>query len=172
MRAILKWGLLGLIATGLAACGGQESADGSAASEADAAAASLATATPYKPVATVVDLMRSAVTMSTETYWESVSVVVDINGTTENMPETDLEWIEVWAAAMTLAESGNLLMMPPRAVDNGEWIQFSTDLVDAGLLAAQIAADRDFEGMLDVGEQIYNVCVDCHRVYVPTLPDL
>jgi hypothetical protein len=32
--------------------------------------------------------------------------------------------------------------------------------------------DRDFEGVLAVGEEVYNVCVECHRIYVPTLPDL
>jgi hypothetical protein len=171
MRSISRLGLLTLFAVGLTACGGQDDGDDPAEVGGNAAAAG-SPATPYKPVATVVDLMRSAVTLSAETYWESVSVVVDIEGTHENMPETDLEWIEVWAAAMTLAESGNLLMMPPRAPDQGEWIRISTDLVDVGLRAAQIASDRDFEGMLAVGEEIYNVCVECHRIYVPTLPDL
>jgi hypothetical protein len=151
----------------LAACGG-----GDTSSEAPAATAPAAPATPYKPVATVLDLMRSSVTLSAETYWESVSVVVDFDGVHENMPETDLEWIEVWAAAMTLAESGNLLMMPPRAPDQGDWIRISTDLGDVGLRAAQIAQARDFEGMLEIGEEIYNVCVECHRTYVPTMQDL
>jgi len=171
MRSISRSGPMALLAVGLAACGGQDGGDGPADADGNAGAAA-PSATPYKPVATVVDLMRSAVTLSAETYWESVSVVVDIEGTHENMPETDLEWIEVWAAAMTLAESGNLLMMPPRAPDQGEWIRISTDLVDVGLRAAQVASDRDFEGMLAVGEEIYNVCVECHRIYVPTLPDL
>ena len=43
--------------------------------------------------------MRSSVNLSTEVYWGSVSIVVDADGVHENMPETDLEWIEVWAAA-------------------------------------------------------------------------
>jgi len=167
MRSFTQLSLLALAAASLSGCGPADSPENSAATE-----PAQLPATPYKPVATVLDLMRSTVTLSTEVYWESVSIVVDADGVHENMPETDLEWIEVWAAAMTLAESGNLLMMPPRAVDNGEWIRLSTDLVDAGLRAAQIAADRDFEGMLDVGEDIYNVCVECHRMYVPTLADL
>src|SRR5690554_3650197 len=66
---------------------------------------------PYKPVASTVDLMRGLITLSAEVYWESVSVVVDEDGVHENMPQTDEEWIEVWAAGMALAESGNLLMM-------------------------------------------------------------
>jgi len=171
MTSILKWGLLVVCTMGLAACGAQEGAESSAQTE-DAATESQASATPYKPVATVLDLMRGTVTLSAEVYWESVSIVVDFDGIHENQPETDLEWIEVWAAAMTLAESGNLLMMPPRAVDNGDWIRISTDLVDVGVRAAQAASDRDFEAVLEIGEYVYNVCVDCHRIYVPTLPDL
>jgi hypothetical protein len=71
---------------------------------------------PYKPVASTVDLMRGLITLSAEVYWESVSVVVDDEGVHENMPQTDEDWIEVWAAGIALAESGNLLMMPPRAI--------------------------------------------------------
>lgn len=170
MRAIPTSVLLALCATGLAACTSEQSAEESTATVRSAAPP--APATPYKPVATVLDLMRSMVEIPAEVYWESVSVVVDIDGTHENMPQTDLEWIEVWAAAMTLAETGNLLMMPPRAVDNDEWIRMSTDMVDVSLKAAQIASARDFEGMLAVGEEIYNVCLECHQTYVPTLPDL
>ena len=167
MRSMTRFGLLGVAAIALAACGGQQGADQPAAE-----AAPPPPATPYKPVATLLDLMRGPVTLSAEVYWESVSIVVDAEGIHENQPETDQEWIEVWSAAMTLAESGNLLMMPPRAVDNGDWIRLSTDLVDAGLKAAQVAMDRDFEGVLAVGEEVYNVCVECHQTYVPTLPDL
>jgi hypothetical protein len=167
MRAISTSVLLALGATGLAACGSGQNAE-----QSTAAVQPAQPATPYKPVATVLDLMRSMIEIPAEIYWESVSVVVDIEGTHENMPQTELEWIEVWAAAMTLAETGNLLMMPPRAVDNDEWIRMSTDLVDVSLKAAQMASDRDFEGMLAVGEEIYNVCLECHQTYVPTLADL
>lgn len=166
MRSMTKLALAILLAAGITACGQTD------APESVETASAGPPATPYKPVATVLDLMRSSVTLSAETYWESVSVVVDFDGVHENMPETDLEWIEVWAAAMTLAESGNLLMMPPRAPDQQDWIRISTDLVDVGLRAAQIAQARDFEGMLDVGEDIYNVCLECHRLYVPQMQDL
>jgi hypothetical protein len=166
MRSISWLGLAALIGC-VSACGGQSGADTAAPN-----AAAEAPATPYKPVATVVDLMRSSIELSAERYWESVSVVVDVDGEHELKPETDLEWIEVWAAAMTLAESGNLLMMPPRAVDQGDWIRLSTALVDTGFRAAQVASERDFEGMLAVGEEVYNVCVECHQIYVPTLPNL
>ncbi|HEY5665246.1 MAG TPA: hypothetical protein VIV64_00885 [Gammaproteobacteria bacterium] len=167
MRSRFKLSLLALSAVTFAGCGGQQSAD-----EPAAEAAPPAAATHYKPVATVLDLMRGTLSYSALTYWQSVSIVVDADGIHENQPETEEEWEAVWAAGLTLAESGNLLMMPPRLIDEEDWIRMSTNLVDVGLRAAQVAIDEDFEGVLALGEEIYNVCVECHRTYVPTLSDL
>lgn len=162
---------LALVASALAACGQAEAPD--EATEDTAREAGPARITPpYKPVATVADLMRGLITLSAETYWASVSVVIDAEGVHENMPETDEEWIEVWSAGMALAESGNLLMMPPRAMNEQAWMEYSEDLVDAGFAAAQAALARDFEAVLAEGETIYNACIACHQDYVPALPDL
>ena len=123
-------------------------------------------ATPYKPVATNLELMESIIAHAADEYWQSVRFVVDLNGETAYVPETDEDWEEVWAAGVSLAESGNLLMMPPRAVDE-EWIQLSGALVDAGAEAAAAALSRDPEAVLAAGEVVYNVCVACHVRYVP-----
>lgn len=170
MRPILMSCSLAFAASILVACGEIEAPDETADAPVEAEAARIEPR--YKPVASVVDLMRGMITLSAEVYWESVSVVVDSEGVHENMPQSDEEWIEVWAAGMALAESGNLLMMPPRAIDEEQWMAYSEDLVDAGFAAARAALDRDFEGVLAEGETIYNACVACHRDYVPRLPDL
>ena len=83
-----------------------------------------ASTAPFMPVATVLELMESVIAHAAEEYWGAVLVVVDETGETEDYPETDEEWEEVWAAAMSIAESGNLLMMAPRAVDNGAGCSF------------------------------------------------
>lgn len=174
MRLLSIPGYLALVSLALAACEPAETPD-EATQDTQAAAGEAEPeqiTPPYKPVATVADLMRGPITLEAERYWQSVSVVVDADGVHENMPETDEEWIEVWAAGMALAESGNLLMMPPRAKNEEAWMQYSEDLVDAGRAAAQAAIDRDFEGVLAEGETIYNACIACHRDYVPRLPDL
>jgi len=121
---------------------------------------------PYRPVATVDELMDSVIAHAAEVYWDSVSIIVDDSGINELFPETDEEWEGVWAAAMSIAESGNLLMMPPRAVDDAEWMQLSAAMIDVGLEAAQAALDQDPEAVLDAGEQVYNVCLDCHDRYI------
>lgn len=170
MQRVLRAGSLAIAASILTACSPTEVPDEETEAAAEAEPAQITP--PYKPVASVLDLMRGMITLSAERYWESVSIVVDLEGTHENMPETDEEWIEVWSAGMALAESGNLLMMPPRAINEEEWMAYSEDLVDAGRAAAQAASDRDFERVLAEGETIYNACVACHRDYVPRLPDL
>lgn len=153
MRLTKQCAALALTAAGTAGCTTQESRED----------------TPYRPVANMLELMESVVAHSAEEYWGAVSVVVDEDGVTEEFPETDEEWEEVWAAAMSLAESGNLLMMPPRAIDGGDWFRYSQRLVDVGAEAAAAAEARDPERVLEVGERVYNVCVDCHARYVPEL---
>jgi len=122
---------------------------------------------PYKPVATVRVLMESVVAHAAETYWGSVQVTVDETGVHERQPQTDEEWEQVWAAGFSIAESGNLLMMTPRAVDDGAWMQFARSLVDAGAEAASAAEAHDVERVFAAGEQVYNVCTACHTRYLP-----
>ena len=56
-------------------------------------------------------------------------------------------------AAVTLAESGNLLMMDRRRLDDEDWVAWSRDLIDAGDAAMQAADARDVQGVFDIGEQ-------------------
>jgi hypothetical protein len=118
-------------------------------------------------VATVLELMESIIAHAAEVYWDAVSIIVDENGVIERYPETDEEWEEVWSAAVSIAESGNLLMMAPRAVDDDDWMQMSVALVEAGQEAAAAAQAKDPERVFDAGERVYNVCLACHARYVP-----
>jgi hypothetical protein len=126
-----------------------------------------ADAPPFKPVTTTLVLMESVIAHAAEVYWDSVQVTVDENGVTERQPQTDEEWEFVWASALAIAESGNLLMMAPRAVDDGAWMQFSRSLVDAGVAAAAAAEAHDVERVFAAGEQVYNVCLGCHTRDIP-----
>ena len=124
---------------------------------------------PYKPVTTVLELMESVIAHAAEVYWGSVQVTVDEAGEHERFPQTDEEWEAVWSAGLSIAESGNLLMMAPRAVDEGAWMQFARSLVDAGAEAAASAQARDVERVFAAGEQVYNVCTACHARYANAL---
>jgi hypothetical protein len=124
---------------------------------------------PFKPVTTVLELMESVIAHAAEVYWGSVQVTVDETGVHERYPQTDEEWESVWAAALSLAESGNLLMMTPRAIDDGAWMQFARSLIEVGVEAAAAAEAHDVDRVFAAGEQVYNVCLGCHTRYVPEL---
>jgi hypothetical protein len=123
-------------------------------------------AQPFKAAATVRELMEGTIQHAAEVYWGSVSTTVDKNGITEKYPTTDEEWEAVWAAAITISESGNLLMMSPRARNEAEWMKWSADLVDVGIEAKKAAESKNPEKVLEVGEQVYNVCTACHMKYI------
>jgi hypothetical protein len=125
---------------------------------------------PFKAAATVRELMDGPIARATRTYWGSVSTIIDNAGVTEKFPMTDEEWEDVWSSAITIAESGNLLMMPPRARADGDWMKLSTALVDAGVSARKAAESRNPDKVLEAGEQVYNVCTQCHVQYMVDVP--
>lgn len=120
---------------------------------------------PFRPVASNLELMESVIAHAAEEYWESVRVTVEASGTTEYFPETDEEWEEVWAAGLTLAESGNLLLMPPRSL-GPRWDELSLALVDAGLEAARAAEARDTDAVFEAGANVYTACLACHEMFI------
>jgi hypothetical protein len=122
---------------------------------------------PVKPTATIDQLMDGPIAHAAEVYWGSVSTIVDKNGITEHYPRTDEEWEAVWASAITLAESGNLLMLGPRARDDGDWMKFASAMVDAGWVAVKAAEAKSPDQVLEAGETVYNTCTACHMQYIP-----
>jgi hypothetical protein len=158
---------------GLGACGAQDdppaTPDAAASDAAASGAAGGGELPPFKPVATTAVLMRGTIALAAADYWESVSIVIDIEGEHHNFPQDDEEWSRVWASAITLAEAGNLLLMSPRAIDDPEWTRLALEMVDVGLNAARAADAKDYLAVLDEGEKVYNNCSACHEIFVPSL---
>ena len=123
---------------------------------------------PFRPIVGTRLLMVSVLDPATDIVWDSVKTIVSLEGTEEFQPETEEEWTAVRNAAVVVAESGNLLMMGRRAVDDGDWIGWSLDLVDAGEAAMNAAEARNPEAIFDIGEQIYIACRGCHEQYWQT----
>ena len=111
--------------------------------------------------------MEGTVQPAAEVFWGSVSTTISAAGIEEKFPKTDEEWEAVWGGAMTIAESGNLLMMPSRMREDADWTRLSTALVDIGVEAAKAARTRNPETVLEVGERVYNVCTECHMKFIP-----
>jgi hypothetical protein len=121
---------------------------------------------PFKPVVDNRVLMLSVMEPSADYVWDSVKSVIT-NSIEEFQPKTDEEWDLVVNHTIVLAESGNLLMMVPRAKDGGDWMKFSQALIDASTEAMQAASAKDPERLFTAGGTIYEACLACHQKYLP-----
>ena len=120
---------------------------------------------PFTAVADLLDLMITVVEPAAEVYWDAVGWIVDASGTTEIRPGSPEEWEAVRNAAYQVAESGNLMMMGDRAVDEAAWTGFSQAMISVGRRAIEAAEAQDEQGVFDVGAEIYGVCNGCHATY-------
>lgn len=94
--------------------------------------------------------------------------VVYVNGVLEQSPKTDDDWFQIQMSALAVAEAGNLLMMPPRAKDAGEWLTFSRAMTDSAYRVAQAAEAKNLDLVLQTGGEMYNACTACHEKYLTT----
>ena len=80
-------------------------------------------------------------------------------------------WVAVENAALTLAESANLLTIPGRTCANGAdvpiadpaWAPFVQQLRDASLQAYRAAQSREQARMTAASETLSAACAGCHR---------
>jgi len=82
-------------------------------------------------------------------------------------PKTDAEWTELQAKTLMLAEAANLLMMPGRARDQGQWMKDAKLMLDVGSAAFKAAKAKDVAGLEALSDQLYESCVTCHKNYRP-----
>jgi hypothetical protein len=132
------------------------------------AALVLATCAPrpaFKPVASVQQLMEATIHPAAEVLFDAVGTVISASGVEEIAPKNDEEWATVRHNALTLAESGNLLMIGNRARDQGDWIKMSQALVDVGMVALKAAEAKDPQALFEAGGEVYAVCQQCHVKY-------
>ena len=158
--------------------------------EAPVPAAAPALATPFKPVASIIDLMSEQVDPAADFLWESVATVSGPKGTEEKQPRTDAEWQAVRRQALLLIEGANLLMMDGRVVAHpgqklegapgpgdytpdqalaeitahrAEFNAFALGLLNAGNEALQAVEGRNVEAFLEAGGTIDEACEGCHK---------
>lgn len=120
---------------------------------------------PFKPVASVEDLMHDVIYPNAEVVWDAVGTIITAEGTNEIRPRSHEEWEAVAQSALTVAEAGNLLMLEGRAKDAGEWMERAAALIDAAVLAVEAAHAHDPEVLFDVGGEVYYACNNCHESY-------
>lgn len=120
---------------------------------------------PFHAVADMRQLMASVVEPAAEVFWDAVGSVEDSSGVTSLAPRSTEEWDLVRNAAYVVTESGNLMMMAPRARDEAEWMTLSRAMIESGKRAIAAAEARDTTAVFDVGADLYQTCTNCHAFY-------
>ena len=90
---------------------------------------------------------------------------------TDPLKSTFGGWLAVENAALTLAESANLLSIRgrtcangvPAPIDDPAWAAFVQELRDASMKAYQAAQARDQDKMIENSETLSAACAGCHR---------
>jgi hypothetical protein len=152
VRHLLNHAFVGLVAVlALTACGGEAAAPAEP---------------PHRTATSTADFMEWILDPAADVIWGSAGTITTLEGEENLAPTTDAQWDLVRNAAALVAESGNLLMLPGRAVDDGDWMELSENLITVGGRAMAAAEARDADQLFEIGGQIYNVCLACHQRYI------
>jgi hypothetical protein len=110
-----------------------------------------------QPVATMKELMVDVI------HPASNSLLLAVN---RGGPIDEKGWAEARRSAMTLAESGNLLIMRNRAA---AWVADARLLTDVGTAAYRAAAGKDAKGLAALADRIDASCTTCHAQFRPNV---
>jgi hypothetical protein len=124
------------------------------------AVTAMAQAPAFQPIGNMSQLMVSIIYPSSDAIF-----YVD-----RKPPSNDVEWNALASQALILAESGNLLLMPGRTVDKGNWVKDTKMMIDAGAAAYKAARAKNIEGVRAVNDALYESCVTCHMQYRADYP--
>jgi hypothetical protein len=141
----------------------------------------------YSADISIAEIMDSMVMPAATALWDAVGVDVTAQGQVEKKPETDEQWAQLRAAAVTLAEAANALIVPGRHAGP---VGAPAPDADSGLVPAEIEAllkkqrpawvahaqvlrvtamqglaavdARDIDKISEVGGAIDEACEGCH----------
>ena len=89
---------------------------------------------------------------------------------TDPLTSTYGGWQAIENAALALAESANLLLIPGRSCANGvpaplkdpDWSKFVREVRSAGMNAYKAAQARNQDKMIEISEELSTACAGCH----------
>jgi hypothetical protein len=112
---------------------------------------------PFQPVGNVSQLMIDIIYPASDALFYIE----------RNPPKNDHDWNVIRGTALTLAESGNLLLIGNRARDQDRWVKDTKLMIDAGTAAFKAAQKKDMQAILDLNDQLSASCTTCHVHYRP-----
>ena len=137
----------------------------------------------YLPQATVADVMNAMIMPMANVVWEAVRYEDTIKG-----PETDEGWQHARNAAVALAESMNVLMIPDRPVaapdrvvgegelstqeigelivkNRGAWVGYLRSMHELSMRTIEAIDARDAQKLSDLGGTMDELCQACHKQF-------
>jgi hypothetical protein len=145
-----------------------------------------------KPVVSVKELMRDMLDPLADNIFESVKIVVTMDGQVDTVPRTEEDWEKIRVGGVTMAEGAYLLKVrrpfaPPGDENNStgpnaveispaeitakvekdpvEWNARIEALRNVGLQVLDIVKRKDVNELWDAGENLDIACESCHRSY-------
>jgi hypothetical protein len=145
-------------------------------------------APPFKPTATIQQIMSSIVDPNIDFVWNSVATISTKDGVEEKSPHTDEEWAEVKKHALTVLEASNLLIIDGRKVaedwantsstgstelkskdiekliktHKSEFNQRALGLHESMQLVVNAIDKKDTEELIRTGGLVDRACENCH----------
>lgn len=117
------------------------------------------------------ELMGHVIDPAAFAFWRASGSEITEEGTKSLTPTTEEGWEIAENGAATVAEAGNLLMLPGRAREEEEWFRLAKAMTDAALQARAAAMAKDEAKMFETGGKLYETCVACHEKYVAPFLD-
>ena len=145
-----------------------------------------------KPVVSVKELMRDLIDPLADNVFDAVGVVIDANGTSDQLPKTDEDWEKIRIGGVAMAEGAYLLKvkrpfapagdennsagpdaveLSPAAIlakvqkDPVEWNARIEALRNVGLEVLDIVQRKDANELWEAAENLDQACEACHRSY-------
>lgn len=130
-------------------------------------AAPAAGAVKFDTSLTVTELMGHMIDPGSFMYWNATGEEVTEAGTHSKAPTTEEGWETMVTGVTIVAEAGNALQLPGRAIaPEADWNRYARQLTAQALVARAAADKHDAKLTTEEGAKLYQVCVACHKQYV------
>jgi len=117
------------------------------------------------PVATIKQIMNAIVLPNANVIYNAVGTTIDGTRVEETVPKNDKEWSAVGDSAAAIVESGNMLLVDDRLIDEREWLSYTQRFIAAGKAALAAANEKKADGILAAGGDLNETCDACHEKY-------
>lgn len=121
----------------------------------------------YKTSLPLNDVMGHIVSPAASAFWGAWGTVSNEDGVHDLRPTTEAGWQTAENGAATVAEAANLLLLPSRRRDDGDWVKYAQALSDVALEALEATEARDSDRMGVAGAKLDEACEACHQKYLP-----